>query len=180
MTRQRTGSSGQGTLPKNAYCERHVVLVAPEVHWNTGNIGRTCLGAGAHLHLIRPLGFSLSDKAVKRAGVDYWPRVDLRVWDSFEALLSEYAPAENELALFTKNGRSNYYQLPAAERLFLIFGSETQGLPDTLLSRFKSRTYRIPITGEIRCLNLSTAVGIALFDSLRPEQKDGRASGCRS
>lgn len=148
--------------------ERHVVLVAPEVHWNTGNIGRTCLGTAARLHLIKPLGFSLADKAVKRAGLDYWPRVDLRVWDSFEALLSAYNPTEGELALFTKNGRSSYYKLPAAERLFLIFGSETQGLPDPLLTRFATRTYRIPITGEIRCLNLSTAVGIALFESMRP------------
>jgi tRNA (cytidine/uridine-2'-O-)-methyltransferase len=153
--------------------ERHVVLVAPEVHWNTGNIGRTCLGAGARLHLIKPLGFSLTDKAVKRAGLDYWPRVDLRVWENVAAFLSEYKPRGGELALFTKNGHSSYYQLPAAERLFLIFGSETQGLPETLLSRFASRTYRIPITGEIRCLNLSTAVGIALYESLRPSQNDG-------
>lgn len=148
--------------------ERHVVLVAPEVHWNTGNIGRTCLGAGARLHLIKPLGFSLADKAVKRAGLDYWPRVDLKVWENFAAFLSAYMPAENELALFTKNGRSSYYQLPATERLFLVFGSETQGLPRTLLARYQARTYRIPITAEIRCLNLSTAVGIALFESLRP------------
>ena len=144
------------------------MLVAPEVHWNTGNIGRTCLGAGARLHLIQPLGFSLTDKAVRRAGLDYWPRVNLKVWESFEAFFAEHAPAEDELALFTKNGRSSYYQLPAAERLFLIFGSETQGLPPTLLSRFEARTYRIPITAEIRCLNLSTAVGIALYESLRP------------
>lgn len=145
-----------------------MVLVAPEVHWNTGNIGRTCLGAGARLHLIKPLGFSLTDKAVKRAGLDYWPRVDLRVWESFAAFFSEHTPTEKELAFFTKNGRNSYYQLPAAERLFLIFGSETQGLPESLLSCYPNRTYRIPITGDIRCLNLSTAVGIGLFESLRP------------
>ena len=142
--------------------------MAPEIHWNTGNIGRTCLGAGARLHLVEPLGFSLSEKAVKRAGLDYWHRVDLTVWERFEDLVDALRPAEDELALFTKNGRNSYYQLPAAERLFLIFGSETQGLPAPLLTRHASRTYRIPITAEIRCLNLSTAVGIALFESLRP------------
>lgn len=168
MIRNRSGSDGHDGTPQATRLERHIVLVAPEVHWNTGNIGRTCLGTGARLHLIEPLGFSLADKAVKRAGLDYWPRVDLRVWDSLETLLSKYAPTEGELALFTKNGRNSYYQLPAAERLFLIFGSETQGLPKGLLNRFATRTYRIPITEEIRCLNLSTAVGIALFESLRP------------
>jgi tRNA (cytidine/uridine-2'-O-)-methyltransferase len=148
--------------------ERHVVLIAPEIHWNTGNIGRTCLGAGARLHLVKPLGFSLSEKAVKRAGLDYWPRVDLRVWERFDDLLATLKPAEDELALFTKRGCNRHFELPAAQRLFLVFGSETMGLPQPLLSRFHERTYRIPIRPVIRCLNLSTAVGIALFESLRP------------
>jgi tRNA (cytidine/uridine-2'-O-)-methyltransferase len=151
-----------------AFRERHVVLIAPEIHWNTGNIGRTCLGTGARLHLVEPLGFSLSEKAVKRAGLDYWPRVDLRVWKTLDALLAQLRPAQGELALFTKKGRSSLYELPAADRLFLIFGSETKGLPQGLLSRFNQWTYRIPIGPQIRCLNLSTAVGIALFQSLRP------------
>jgi tRNA (cytidine/uridine-2'-O-)-methyltransferase len=149
--------------------QRHVVLIAPEIHWNTGNIGRTCLGAGARLHLVKPLGFSLTEKAVRRAGLDYWSRVDLRLWESFDDLLATFEPTEDELALFTKNGRSSHYELPAAKRLFLIFGSETQGLPRPLLSRFAKRTYRISIRPDIRCLNLSTAVGIALFESLRPQ-----------
>jgi tRNA (cytidine/uridine-2'-O-)-methyltransferase len=148
--------------------QRHVVLIAPEIHWNTGNIGRTCLGAGARLHLVKPLGFSLSEKAVRRAGLDYWRKVDPRVWDSFDDLLARFKPADDELALFTKKGRRSHYELPAAERLFLIFGSETEGLPGSLLSRFQKRTYRISIRPDIRCLNLSTAVGIALFESLRP------------
>jgi tRNA (cytidine/uridine-2'-O-)-methyltransferase len=148
--------------------ERHVVLIAPEIHWNTGNIGRTCLGAGARLHLVRPLGFSLTEKAVKRAGLDYWSKVDLTVWERFDDLQSALKPATEELALFTKNGRRSHYGLPAAERLFLIFGSETGGLPPDLLRRFAAQTYRIPIRSAIRCLNLSTAVGIALYESLRP------------
>ena len=149
--------------------ERHVVLVAPEIHWNTGNIGRTCLGTGARLHLIKPLGFSLSEKAVKRAGLDYWSKVDLSVWDRFDDFMAAMRPAAMELALFTKNGRNSCYQLPAAERLFLVFGSETKGLPGPLLARFNSQTYRIPIRPDIRCLNLSTAAGIALYESLRPD-----------
>jgi tRNA (cytidine/uridine-2'-O-)-methyltransferase len=147
--------------------ERHVVLVAPEVHWNTGNIGRTCLGAGARLHLVRPLGFSLDDKHVKRAGLDYWSKVTLKIWDDFDQLVTALQAADHEIVLFTKNGRQSHWQMPSSQRLFLVFGSETQGLPENLLRRFKERTHRIPIHGDIRCLNLSTAVGIALYESLR-------------
>lgn len=148
--------------------ERHVVLVAPEVHWNTGNIGRTCLGAGAELHLVKPLGFSLDDRHVKRAGLDYWPRVRLRVWETFEGFTAAMAPRPGELALFTKNGRHSFRSLPPANRLFLVFGSETRGLSGSILTRYPEATFYIPITEEIRCLNLSTAVGIALYESLRP------------
>lgn len=147
--------------------ERHVVLVAPEVHWNTGNIGRTCLGAGAVLHLIRPLGFSLDDKQVKRAGLDYWSKVQLNVWDDFNQLVDVLQVAAGEIALFTKGGRQHHWQMPSPRRLFMIFGSETKGLPANILQRFRKHTYRIPIHPEIRCLNLSTAVGIALYESLR-------------
>lgn len=147
--------------------ECHVVLVAPEVHWNTGNIGRTCLGAGAHLHLVRPLGFSLDDRRVKRAGLDYWPKVNLSVWDDMAHFLTEMNPADHEIGLFTKNGRHPYWQLPLSPRLFLVFGSETRGLPSTLLEHYARQTYHIPIQSDIRCLNLSTAVGITLYDCLR-------------
>jgi tRNA (cytidine/uridine-2'-O-)-methyltransferase len=149
--------------------ERHVVLVAPEVHWNTGNIGRTCLGAGARLHLIRPLGFSLNDRQIRRAGLDYWSRVAPQVWDNFDQFERHLQPAAAEIALLTKAGQHLFWQLPSMPRLFMVFGSETLGLPATLLERFADHTYRIPITGDIRCLNLSTAVGIVLFESLRPD-----------
>ncbi|MGD8368948.1 MAG: tRNA (cytidine(34)-2'-O)-methyltransferase [Desulfobacterales bacterium] len=147
--------------------ERHVVLVQPEVHWNTGNIGRTCLGAGAELHLIRPLGFSLEDRQVKRAGLDYWPEVPLHVWDSFDAFLDRIAPGTGEVALFSKTAPIPHWQIPRPPRLFLVFGSETRGLPPSILDRYPDRAYHIPITGKIRSLNLSTAVGIALYESLR-------------
>lgn len=147
---------------------RHVVLVAPEVHWNTGNIGRTCLGAGADLHLVRPLGFSLDDRHVKRAGLDYWPKVRLTIWNDFDHFLEGMQPGEQEIGLFTKSGAAPYWQLERRERLFLIFGSETRGLPPAVLERYPARTFFIPIRSDIRCLNLSTAVGIALYDTLRP------------
>jgi tRNA (cytidine/uridine-2'-O-)-methyltransferase len=153
---------------RNHIRERHVVLVAPEVHWNTGNIGRTCLGAGARLHLIRPLGFSLDDRYLRRAGLDYWSRVAPKVWDDFDQFEHGLKPVPAEMALLTKTGRHIFWQLPSPPRLFMIFGSETLGLPSKLLERFAEHTYRIPITGDIRCLNLSTAVGIVLFESLRP------------
>jgi tRNA (cytidine/uridine-2'-O-)-methyltransferase len=150
--------------------EHHVVLVAPEVHWNTGNIGRTCLGAGAHLHLIKPLGFSLDDRQVRRAGLDYWSNVQLSVWENFEHFLDGVCPLQNEISLLTKSGTHPYWHLPLASRNFMIFGSETRGLPRGVLSRYPDQTYFIPIRKEIRCLNLSTAVGIALYDTVRRQQ----------
>ena len=147
--------------------ERHVVLVAPEVHWNTGNIGRTCLGACAFLHLIKPLGFSLDSRHLKRAGLDYWHKVPLRVWESFRQFQSEMMPAATEVALFSKSAARSFRWLPIVSRLFLIFGSETRGLPESVLSAYPDAAYHIPISEEIRSLNLSTVVGIALYESLR-------------
>jgi tRNA (cytidine/uridine-2'-O-)-methyltransferase len=148
--------------------ERHVVLMGPQVPWNTGNIGRTCLGTGAFLHLIKPLGFSLENRELKRAGLDYWHNVKLSVWDDFKSFQKKMAPGTHEVAVFTKNGSIPFWSMPCQDRLFLIFGSETKGLPEEILSKHKYATYLIPITSDIRCLNLSTAVGIALYESLRP------------
>ncbi len=149
--------------------ERHVVLVAPEVHWNTGNIGRTCLGTGAFLHLIQPLGFSLEGKEVKRAGLDYWPRVKLSVWDDFSSFQEALIPRPSEVVLLSKNGKRPFWQMPAPKRLFLIFGSETKGLPKIIFQKYPDQSFKIPINDQIRCLNLSTSVGIALYESLRPQ-----------
>ena len=146
---------------------RHVVLVAPEVHWNTGNIGRTCLGAEAVLHLIEPLGFSLDDRQVKRAGLDYWSKVPLQVWDDFDHFIGEMEPAEDEMVLMTKNGVRPFWQMPFSQRIIMVFGSETKGLPIPILERYASHTFFIPIQSHIRCLNLSTAVGIALYENVR-------------
>jgi tRNA (cytidine/uridine-2'-O-)-methyltransferase len=147
--------------------ERHVVLVAPEIHWNTGNIGRTCLATGAFLHLIKPLGFSLDSREVKRAGLDYWENVSLTVWDSFEAFHSKINPQKAEVVVFSKTGPKSLWNMPSPPRLFLIFGSETKGLPDAIFQRYPDAIYHIPTTAKTRSLNLSTAAGIALYESLR-------------
>jgi tRNA (cytidine/uridine-2'-O-)-methyltransferase len=151
----------------NSNVERHVVLLSPEVHWNTGNIGRTCLGTGAFLHLIKPLGFSLDSREVKRAGLDYWPNVKLTVWDDFAGFKKKMTPKKDEIALFTKNGKKPFWALPHKKRLFLVFGSETKGLPESIIAKYRDAAYYVPITNEIRSLNLSTTVGIVLYESLR-------------
>ena len=143
------------------------MLVSPQIHWNTGNIGRTCVATGSDLHLIRPLGFSLDSKELKRAGLDYWKQVKLRVWDDLDDLHSKPKPRRHEVAIFSKTGRRPFWSLPSPPRLFLIFGSETRGLPASLLARYPEATYHIPITKNIRSLNLSTAAAIALYESLR-------------
>ena len=162
-------SLGGTTLKNNKGqpIERHIVLVAPEIHWNTGNIGRTCLATDTDLHLIKPLGFSLDSQEVKRAGLDYWHRVKLRLWEDFGEFEAEMAPHEDEVAVFSKKGAAPFWSMPAPARLFLIFGSETKGLPANILRKYAHASYHIPITTATRSLNLSTAAGIALYESLR-------------
>ena len=144
-----------------------MVLVPPDVHWNTGNIGRTCIGAGACLHLIRPLGFSLDSRQVKRAGLDYWPRVNLSTWDDFDTFKTAMTVRREEVVLLTKSGATSFWSMPSPPRLFLVFGSETRGLPASLLEQYPDATYHIPVSRDIRSLNLSTAAAIALYESLR-------------
>ena len=151
----------------NQQIERHIVLVTPEIHWNTGNIGRTCLATGAFLHLIKPLGFSLASREVQRAGLDYWEKVKLRLWEDFEGFLKGMAPQNSEVIVFSKRGVKPFWTMPNGKRLFLVFGAETRGLPQSILQRFADASYYIPITSETRSLNLSTAAGIALYESLR-------------
>jgi tRNA (cytidine/uridine-2'-O-)-methyltransferase len=147
----------------------HVVLVHPEIHWNTGNAGRTCLAAGATLHLIEPLGFSLDEKQVKRAGLDYWEHVDLRVWpnwESFEAELPRLGPAY----FFSTKATQLFWEAPLASEddVVLIFGRETGGLPDAIHQRYRERFVTMPIASPlVRSLNLSTSVGIAVYEVLR-------------
>lgn len=147
----------------------HVVLVNPEIHWNTGNAGRTCLAAGATLHLIEPLGFSLDDKQVKRAGLDYWPHVDLRVWrnwDEFEGRMSSFG----EPYFFSTKAVRQLWDAPlgAIDDVVLVFGRETGGLAAGIHEKYRDRFLTMPIHSPlVRSLNLSTSVGIAVYEVLR-------------
>jgi tRNA (cytidine/uridine-2'-O-)-methyltransferase len=152
----------------------HVVLVHPEIHWNTGNAGRTCLAAGAALHLIEPLGFSLDDRQVKRAGLDYWPHVDLRVWPSWDAFAREL-PALGEPFFFSTKAATPLWDAPlgAARNIVLVFGRETGGLPADIHERYASRFVSMPmVSPRVRSLNLSTSVGIAVYEVLRQRRAD--------
>jgi tRNA (cytidine/uridine-2'-O-)-methyltransferase len=147
----------------------HVVLVHPEIHWNTGNAGRSCLAAGATLHVIEPLGFSLDEREVRRAGLDYWEHVDLRVWPSWEAFERELPSLGDPFFFSTKASRMYWdADLGVPENLVLIFGRETGGLPATIHERYGERMLTMPIhSPHVRSLNLSTCVGIALYEVLR-------------
>ena len=144
----------------------NVVLVEPEIPPNTGTIGRLCLAAGARLHLVGPLGFSLEEKALRRAGLDYWNEVDCIHWDSLGDFLSA-APAERTFLLTTKSTEI-YWDATFQRGDWFVFGSETRGLPERLLSSGEWKTLTIPMKDRTtRSLNLATAVGIVLFEGLR-------------
>ena len=147
----------------------HVVLVHPEIHWNTGNAGRTCLATGAVLHLIKPLGFSLSERQVRRAGLDYWEHVEPHVWPDWKSFEKEL-PGMGTAYFFSARATRNLWDAPlgAATDLVLIFGNETAGLPQELHERYQDRFLAMPIVSPlVRSLNLSTAVGIVLYEVLR-------------
>jgi len=147
----------------------HVVLVNPEIHWNTGNVGRTCLATGAVLHLIEPLGFSLEARQVKRAGLDYWEHVDVRVWPHWQAFEHEL-PTLGEPYFFSTKATRCFWDAPlgASEDVVLVFGRETGGLPAELHERYLDRFVMMPmLSPRVRSLNLSTSVGIAVYEVIR-------------
>ena len=145
----------------------NVVLIEPEIPPNTGNIGRLCLATQSTLHLIKPLGFSLEDPHLKRAGLDYWGEVDVRLWDSFAQLHSTQTPITRYFFLTTKTKRA-YYDVKFREGDFLVFGRETKGLPENLLAANSDSCVTIPMHGT-RSLNLATAVAIVLFEAVRQQ-----------
>ncbi|MFL6590146.1 MAG: tRNA (cytidine(34)-2'-O)-methyltransferase [Chthoniobacterales bacterium] len=143
----------------------NVVLVEPEIPPNTGNIGRLCLATGSTLHLVKPLGFSLNDRELKRAGLDYWPEVEVRLWDSFTELYRARGGDSRFFFLTTKAKRA-YHDVQFQEGDFLVFGRETKGLPAPLLNEHSASLLTIPMRGT-RSLNLATAVAIVLFEAVR-------------
>jgi len=150
----------------------HVVLVHPEIHWNTGNAGRTCLATGATLHLVKPLGFSLSQRQLRRAGLDYWDHVEPRIWPSWDAFEKEISNLGTPYFFSAKATRS-FWDAPlgASSDVVLIFGGETTGLPPELHEKYSDRFLAMPILSPlVRSLNLSTAVAIALYEVIRQRQ----------
>ena len=146
----------------------NVVLVEPEIPPNTGNIGRLCLATRSTLHLVRPFGFSLEDRQLRRAGLDYWDEVQLQLWDSFDALQQAQAADARYFFLTTKAERP-YYTVNFRNGDFLVFGRETKGLPHKLLAANADDCITIPMHGT-RSLNLATAVAIVLFEAVRQQQ----------
>jgi tRNA (cytidine/uridine-2'-O-)-methyltransferase len=152
----------------------HVALVEPEIHWNAGNAGRTCLGAGAQLHLVEPLGFSLDEREVRRAGLDYWDRVKPRVWASWEAFEAAL-PQLGEPFLASPDAGRDVWDAAFPDRTVLVFGRESVGFPAPLRERYRDRLVRVPMRDPaLRSLNVSTCVGIFLFEVLRQWRGAGR------
>ncbi|MDR3644536.1 MAG: tRNA (cytidine(34)-2'-O)-methyltransferase [Clostridia bacterium] len=144
--------------------ELHVVLISPEIPQNTGNIARTCAATGARLHLVRPLGFRLDEKQLLRAGLDYWHLLGVTVYDSLDDF---FARCSGPFFYFSTKGRRVYSEVSYPETCWLVFGRETAGLPEELLLRNPQTTVRLPMIGESRSLNLSNAVAVGVYETLR-------------
>ncbi len=146
----------------------HIVLHQPEIPPNTGNIGRLCLATRSRLHLVRPLGFSLDEKALQRAGLDYWDKVDLRMWDDLEDVFAQVQTEKSRFFLLTTKAKRPYWDEEFRAGDYFIFGRETKGLPETLLSKYPQACLTIPMPGDAaRSLNLATSVGIVLYEAIR-------------
>ena len=147
----------------------NIVLVEPEIPQNTGNIARTCAALGAKLHLVYPLGFSISEKQVKRAGLDYWDKLEIEEHISFNKFLEKYKPEENNMFFVTTKGKQVYSDVDYSEmdEIFILFGKETKGLPEDILKKYIDKTIRIPMREGLRSLNLSNSVAIVAYDIFR-------------
>ena len=147
----------------------NIVMVEPEIPQNTGNIARSCAATGAKLHLVHPLGFSISEKQVKRAGLDYWDKVDIEEHSSLQAFLEKHPPESNNMFFLTTKGQKCYSDVnfSCMDEVFLLFGKETKGLPEDLLQKYIGNAIRIPMLPTLRSLNLSNSVAIVLYEVLR-------------
>jgi len=152
----------------------HVVLIEPEIHTNTGNIGRLCVAAGAALHLIEPLGFTIDDRRLKRAGLDYWPVLVWNVYPDLDTFEARHARRGGSAWYATGRGRKAYTEVAYRPGDTIFFGKESVGLPEALLEREAERSIRIPIRPEARSLNLAHAVGIIVFEALRQFETAGQ------
>ena len=153
----------------------NIVMVEPEIPQNTGNIARTCAATGAKLHLVHPLGFSISEKSVKRAGLDYWDKLEIEEHDSFEEFLKKYKPEENNMFFVTTKGKHVYSDVDYSkmEDVYILFGKETKGLPEDVLKTHLDQTIRIPMRETIRSLNLSNSVAIVAYEIFKQQNFGG-------
>ncbi|MGN0812361.1 MAG: tRNA (uridine(34)/cytosine(34)/5-carboxymethylaminomethyluridine(34)-2'-O)-methyltransferase TrmL [Candidatus Coproplasma sp.] len=149
----------------------NIVLVEPEIPQNTGNIARTCAATGCTLHLVKPLGFEISDKYLKRAGLDYWQYVEVKIWENIDEMFAAYP--EGRFYYFTTKGRHRYDEAHYNKGDFLVFGKETRGLPEELLILHEESCVRIPMLGDLRSLNLSNSAAIAVYEGLRQNSFEG-------
>lgn len=146
----------------------HIVLYEPEIPQNTGNIARTCAATGVSLHLIKPLGFSIDDKHVKRAGLDYWHLLDLYVYDNWESFIAQ--KGHLDLYFTSTRGEQYYHNLQYPEDSYFVFGPETRGIPESILRQYWDRVIRIPMRPNSRSLNLSNAAAIVIYEALRQHE----------
>ena len=142
----------------------NIVMVEPEIPQNTGNVARTCAATGARLHIVKPMGFTIDDKKLKRAGLDYWHYLNITYYDGLEDFFSKN---DGAFFYFTTKGRKTHSDVSYPDNCYLLFGKETEGLPEKLLIKNPERCVRIPMQGEIRSLNLSNSVAIAVYEALR-------------
>jgi tRNA (cytidine/uridine-2'-O-)-methyltransferase len=153
----------------------NVVMVEPEIPQNTGNIARTCAAIGAKLHLVHPLGFSIDDKYLKRAGLDYWDKLEIEEHSSLENFLSKYKPEEHNMFFASTKSKRCYSDVNYSnmKEVFVLFGKETKGLPEDLLQKYMNRDIRIPMRETLRSLNLSNSVAIIVYEILRQVNFEG-------
>lgn len=145
----------------------NIVLVNPEIPFNTGNIGRSCVATGTMLHLVGKLGFKIESKEIRRSGLDYWPNLNYRRYADWEEFLAVNQPQEKNLFFLSTKGTTSYWDAHFADNSYLVFGAESCGLPKDFYTRYKNRLYTIPMTGPVRSLNLSSSAAVVLFEALR-------------
>ena len=147
----------------------NIVLVEPEIPQNTGNIARTCAAIGAKLHLVKPLGFDISEKSVKRAGIDYWDKLEIEEHENLQEFLNKYSPKENNMYLVTTKAQHTYAEKDYTNKdeVYLLFGKETKGLPEYLIQENMENAIRIPMLPTLRSLNLSNSVAIVAYEVFR-------------
>ena len=154
----------------------NIVMEEPEIPQNTGNIARTCAITGAKLHLVHPLGFSINEKALKRAGLDYWDKLDIEEHECLQAFLEKYNPENNDMFFATTKGKEVYSDVDYSkmDEVFVLFGKETKGLPEWLLEKYlDTKTIRIPMLPTLRSLNLSNSVCVVAYEILRQHNFEG-------